>query len=115
VFTQKSSAFALKASELSELLTKFYGKEVSIAHFERMLSELPSLNSEQKGQLFLPKVVMDIYDDYASARTARETERRGFRSQTNVENIAAGVEAAKAFAVSVPTSPRSEAEEKGKN
>jgi hypothetical protein len=95
VFTHASSAFVESARVLSTLLTKRYGEGVSIAHFERMLAELPSLPAEHKALVSIDDEVIGTYERFLVARKARDTERESFRTSRSIVSVEASLAKAK--------------------
>jgi hypothetical protein len=95
VFTRASSTFVDKARMLSTLLTKRYGEGVSIAHFERALTELPSLTPEQRKLLTIDEELLGMYEEYLVSRKARDAERESFRTSRSVVSVEASLASAK--------------------
>jgi hypothetical protein len=94
-FTTKASQFARAAAALANALTMHYGNGVSIAHFERFLSELPGLTAEQTDLCPIAEEVILNYEKYLDAREGRELERESFRSFRTAQAVGSGLEKAK--------------------
>jgi hypothetical protein len=95
VFTRASSAFVESARVLSTLLAKRYGEGVSIAHFERMLAELPSLPAEHRVLISIDDEVIGSYESFLVARKARDAERESFRTSRSIVSVEASLAKAK--------------------
>lgn len=93
-FTKKSVTFNRCAANLSELLSQTYGDNVSISQFEKMVSALASMKPEQKELIYLSKGTLDCYEDYRTARDARDTERKNFRDDISVVDVEGGLKVA---------------------
>jgi hypothetical protein len=83
------------ARVLSTLLAERYGEGVSIAHFERMLAELPGLPAEHKVLVFIDDEVIRVYEEFLKARKARDTERESFRTSRSIVSVEASLAKAK--------------------
>jgi hypothetical protein len=83
------------ARVLSTLLTERYGEGVSIAHFERMLAELPSLPAEHRGLVSIDGEVIKAYEGFLVARKARDAERESFRTSRSIVSVEASLAKAK--------------------
>lgn len=87
--------FVSCAAALDSCLKQIYGRDMSISLFVKGLSEIPTLSSSDSEKIHLPAEVLDLYDRYSSAKTARDEERLSFRASIDVQNVSTGLEAAR--------------------
>jgi hypothetical protein len=100
VFTKVNSAFVEAARNLSDALTKLFGDDVSISHFEKAVGEIPALSDEERALLDIDEPLLNLLEKFLECRRARDAERVGFRSLKSVSTIEASLAKAKASLVS---------------
>jgi hypothetical protein len=80
------------------MIHRKYGESVSIAHFERMLGELSTLEKPHLDLIDLDKALLDAYEEYVKRKDERDEERSNLRVCTNIPNVAAALDKAKEIA-----------------
>jgi hypothetical protein len=107
-FTHKVVEFNKLARDLSDRLHAKYGPEVTISQFEKLVAEFSSLSDMDKELVYLDKKALALLNDYRSAKDAKDTERRSFRSDLPIKDITAGLEACLSRVKDQPDSEESE-------
>lgn len=92
-FTHKSVGFNKLARDLSDRLKDLYGPEVTISQFEKLVAEFPSYSAKERELIYLDKELLDLLASYRSAKDSKDTERRSFRSDISIKDVATGLEA----------------------
>lgn len=93
LFTIKSVEFSSAARDLSDRLKLIYGPETTISQFGKFVAEYPALTPEQKSLIMLDKMSLNLLQLYQTAKDAKDTERRTFRSDAPIKDITTGLEA----------------------
>lgn len=91
-FTRKAVEFAMLARSLSEVLVQVYGPGTTISAFERLVAEYPSYKDEVKNLVYLDETVLRLLRRYRDAKTAKDSERKSFRSDVGIKDIETGLE-----------------------
>jgi hypothetical protein len=93
-FTKKSVEFNACARALSETLSDTYGPGVTISQFEKLIAQYHTMDTAQRGLLYLEKDLLLEYDNYVKVRDARDAERRMFRGDVGIKDVTTGLDAA---------------------
>jgi hypothetical protein len=91
-FTKKQANFIKLAKELTTILQKHYGEEVSISKFEKLFVSIQTLSPDKKALLDITKIEIMLLKEYRKARDERNSERSSFRSDVKIADIDGGMD-----------------------
>jgi hypothetical protein len=95
IYSKTSVQFTEAANKLSKSLVSTYGNSVSISHYEKLISAIPTMPEAERALIHIKESEIKLLTAYRAAKKARDDERDSFKSDVNIADVDTGLEALK--------------------